>query len=131
MSFEARRRDMPTQSTVYVILRQIVKASIFNTAVTANTNILSQNVTPSQALSGYCSIFRIQCCFDTAGVLSLVRTKGGTTITEQLNSGVSLNANCLYIFDFLVEPGESINLQYSVNATAKELKVVETAGLIT
>jgi len=122
---------MPTQSTVYVILRQIVKASIFNASVTANTNILSQSVTPSQALSGHCSTFRIQCCFDAAGILTLTRTKGGTTITEQLNSGVSLNANCIYVFDFLVEPDESINLQYSVNAVAKEIKVVETAGLIT
>jgi hypothetical protein len=48
----------------------------------------------------------------------------------QLNSGSTLNANCLYAFDIAVESGESVNLQYSVNATVLELKVVEIASTV-
>jgi hypothetical protein len=63
-------------------------------------------------------------------VLSVVKTKGATTVTMQLNSGNALNANALYAFDIAVESGESINLQYSVNATALDLKVIEVASTV-
>jgi len=48
----------------------------------------------------------------------------------QLNGGTALTANALYAFDIAVEFGESVNLQYSVNATALELKVEEIAVVI-
>jgi hypothetical protein len=76
------------------------------------------------------SYFRIFACFNTSGVLSVVKTKGTTTVTMQLNGGNALNANCLYAFDIAVESGESVNLQYSVNATALELKVEEIATVM-
>jgi hypothetical protein len=63
-------------------------------------------------------------------VLSVVKTKGSTTVTIQLNGGNALNANCLYAFDVIVESGESVNLRYSVNATALELKVEEIASTV-
>jgi hypothetical protein len=36
----------------------------------------------------------------------------------------------MYAFDIIVESGESVNLRYSVNATALDLKVVEIGGVI-
>jgi hypothetical protein len=48
----------------------------------------------------------------------------------QLNGGGALSPNCLYAFDIIVEYGESVNLQYSVNATALDLKVVEIASTV-
>jgi len=53
------------------------------------------------------------------------RTKSATTISETLNGGNALSANAAYIFDIIVESGETINLQYSVAATALVLKVIE------
>jgi hypothetical protein len=103
-------------------VEQKLLASIFNTSVTANTNILSQSIAPTRSPV----LFRIYASFDTAGILSVVRTKGTVTVVEQLNSGNNLNANCAYIFDIVVESGETINLRYSVNATCLVLKVVET-----
>jgi hypothetical protein len=110
--------------------RPLIKGSVFNQAVTANTNIFSSDLTPSLANTTNPSYFRIFACFDASGVLSVVKTKGTTTVTMQLNGGNALNANCLYVFDIIVESGESINLQYSVNATALELKVGEIASTV-
>jgi hypothetical protein len=110
--------------------RPLIKGSIFNQSVTANTNIFSTSLTPSLATATNPSYFRIFACFNASGVLSVVKTKGTTTVTMQLNGGNALNVNCLYVFDIIVESGESINLQYSVNATSLDLKVVEIASSV-
>jgi hypothetical protein len=99
----------------------VLKGSVFNTPVSANTNIFASDLTPTNSPTA----FRIYACFSAAGVLSVVRTKAGTTVREQMNAGNALNANAAYVFDIVVESGESINLQYSVAATALVLKVVE------
>jgi len=108
----------------------LLKASLLNVSISANTNILSSSITPSLATSTSPSIFRIYVAFDTIGVLSIVRTKGSITVVEQLNGGNALNANASYMFDIPVEYEESINLQYSVNTTLLVLKVIEIAGVI-
>lgn len=117
-------------SAIRDFFRPIAKGSIFNQSVTANTNIFSSDLTSSLATTTNPSYFRIFACFNTSGVLSVVKTRGTTTVTMQLNSGVALNANCLYAFDIVVESEESVNMQYSVDATALELKVVEIGGVI-
>jgi hypothetical protein len=112
------------------LFRPLIKGSIFNQSVTANTNIFSSDLTPSLATTSNPSYFRIFACFNASGVLSVVKTKGSTTVTMQLNSGNALNANAMYAFDIAVEAGESVNLQYSIDATALELKVVEIASSV-
>jgi hypothetical protein len=106
-------------------LAPILKGSLFNAAVSAGANIFGSDLTPTYSPA----TFRIYACFDAAGVLSVARMKGGTTVVEQLNAGSALNANAAYMFDVLVEAGESVNLRYSVAATALCLKVVEVAGV--
>jgi len=103
-------------------LQQKVLASVFNASVTANTNIFSTDLSPTRSPV----LFRIYVAFNTAGVLSVVRKRGTASVVEQLNSGNNLNANCAYVFDIVVEQGETINFQYSVNATCLTLKVIET-----
>jgi len=110
--------------------RPLIKGSIFNQSVTANTNIFSSDLTPSLATTSNPVYFRIFACFNASGVLSVVKTKGTTTVTMQLNGGGALSANCIYAFDIIVESGESVNLRYSVNATAIDLKVVEIAPTV-
>lgn len=109
-------------SDIYSYLEQKLLASLFNTSITANTNIFSTGLSPTRSPV----LFRIYAVFSASGVLSVVRTRGTTSVNEQLNSGNNLNANCAYIFDIVVEQGETINFQYSVNATCLVLKVVET-----
>jgi hypothetical protein len=110
--------------------RPLIKGSIFNQSVTANTNIFSSNLTPSLATTNNPSYFRIFACFNASGVLSVVKTRGTTTVTMQLNGGGALSPNCMYAFDIIVESGESVNLRYSVNATVLDLKVVEIASSV-
>jgi hypothetical protein len=97
------------------------KATIFNTAVSAATNILATALSPTNTPTR----FRIYAAFSAAGILSVERTSGSTTVAEQLNSGNALTANASYLFDIVVESSQTINLQYSVAATALELSVDE------
>jgi len=99
----------------------ILKGSIFNTTVNADADIFSSNLKPTYTPC----IFRIYACFDASGVLTVRRTKAGATVSESLNGGAALTANAAYIFDILVEEGETLNLRYSVDATIHSLKVVE------
>jgi hypothetical protein len=107
-------------------LTPILKGSIFNTSVAANTNVFSPDLSPTDPPT----TFRIYACFDTGGVLTVRRTKAGVTVGEQLNGGTALTVNAAYIFDIMVESGETINLQYSVNATALKLAVYEVPSVI-
>jgi len=109
-----------------ITFKGVLKASLLNTSISANTNILPSPISPTNSPA----TFRIYVAFNALGVLSVVRTKGTTTVTEQLNGGNALNANASYVFDIIVESGESINLQYSVNATLLVLKVIEVVGVI-
>lgn len=100
------------------------KASVFNAAVTAAANILSTSLSPTYTPC----IFRIYAAFDAAGVLTLRRTSGGATVSEELNSGTVLTADAAHMFDVTVDSGETVNLQYSVNATCLKLSVMEISG---
>jgi len=94
--------------------------------VTANTNIAPTDLSPTYTPS----IFRVYCCFSASGVLTVRRTRGGVTVSEQLNGGAALTANAAYMFDVLVDSGETVNLQYSVGATALKLSVMEVSGSV-
>ena len=108
------------------LFKPILKGSVFNTAVTANTNIFTSDLSPTNSPT----TFRIYACFNTSGILTVRRTKSGMTVSEQLNDGSALAANGVYMFDIIVESGETINFQYSVNATATALKVLEVPSVI-
>jgi len=103
-----------------------IRASISEGDIKANTDIFSGDITPTFPLA----YFRIYATFDKAGVLNVCRSfDGRKPITEKLNSGESLKANTAYVFEIVVEKGETkvetINLQYSVDAIALVLKVIE------
>jgi len=104
----------------------ISKGSVFDEPITADTDIFDPGPEPTNSPT----TFRIYACFDAGGVLSVTRTANGGTVTEQLNGGAKLNADAAYIFDIIVESGESVNLQYSVSTTALTLKVLEVPGVI-
>ena len=100
------------------------KGCVFNQPVSADTDIFDSDLEPTNPPC----IFRVYACFDASGVLSVRRTKDGVTVSEQLNAGSALVANAAYLFDIIVDEGETINLRYSVNATCLKLSVVEISG---
>jgi len=104
--------------------RPVLKDSKFNEGVIAATDIFDDALSPL-ATPTY---FRIYASFDAAGVLTVRRTKEGTTVSEEFNSGANLNANAAYVFDIIVDESETIQLRYSVNATALKLMVEEIAA---
>jgi len=95
--------------------------SVFNEPITANTDIFTTPLYTDQTLS----LFRIFVCFDTTGTLSVVKKSDTTEITMLLNSGSPLNAGCLYAFDIIVTYGEEVNLRFSTDAVALDVKVFE------
>ena len=102
-------------------LRGYLKADIINQPVSAGSNILSEGIKPTHSPA----LLRIYASFDAQGVLKIAREKGGESVTEDLNSGNALTANCAYMFDILATRDEEVNLQYSVDATCLRLIVVE------
>jgi len=103
------------------LLQPIPKGSIFNTAIGANTNFFAPNLVPTNTPT----LFRIYVCLSVAGVFNIQRRLGAVTQTENLNAGIALNANAAYMFDILVDAGETINLQTTVAATIIKCSVAE------
>ena len=97
------------------------RGEVFNTSVTANQDILSSDIDTAREPSR----LWIHCSFSASGVLSLTRTKGATTVTEKFERGQYLEANSAYEFPIMTDTGETYNLQYSVNATALKILVIE------
>lgn len=111
----------PFPPVIINLLTPTSKGSIFNTAIGANTNFFAVNLAPT----GTPTLFRIYVCLSVAGVFNVQRRNGGVTQTENLNAGNALVANAAYIFDILVDAGDTINLQTTVAATIIKCSVVE------
>lgn len=103
------------------LLLPISKGSIFNTAIGANANFFAANLAPTSTPT----MFRIYVCLSVAGVFNIQRRNGAVTQTENLNAGNALVANAAYMFDILVDAGDTINLQTTVAATIIKCSVVE------
>jgi len=102
----------------------IDKGAIFNTVVAVNTNFFATDIAPTNSPT----TFRISVALDAAGVLNVMRTEGGVTVTEQLNENSNLLADCLYEFNVTVLTGQTINLQHSIGGTILSCIVVEIYG---
>lgn len=103
----------------------IPKLSMLNTVVTANTNFISTTVSNQLTASNPPCIFRIYVVLSVSGVFSVQRTKGGQTVTENLNQGVALTAAAGYMFDILVDNSEYIDFQSTATGLAVKMSVVE------
>lgn len=104
----------------------IAKAEIFDTALpAAEANWLASDISPTNSPS----YLRIYVCVSISGILQVARTVGGTTITENMNSGTALTADAAYMFTVAWRTGDSINIRYSVTGgTIKTLRIEEIGG---
>ena len=110
-----------TLNDLYARVTPLEKAAEHNTAELADTDILAAALTPTNTPC----LFRVMCCFDTAGIFRVTITRAANTQVCNLNAGGDLAADALYIFDHLVHSGDTINYRYSVNATLMVLRVQE------
>jgi len=93
-------------------------ASVFDTSVSAETDVLATDITIESD-----GIIRVVCAFDTSGVLRAKLTRAGVTKILDYNAGGTLVANALYAFDLPVKKGDLFNLRYSVAAVAHYIEV--------
>lgn len=103
-------------------LSPLARDEMHNVAIAGGVApILAADIAP---LNTPC-LFRVAVGFDTAGVFSVTITRTGNTQVQQLNHGVVLTANCLFMFDVLVHSGDTINYRYSVAAQLQTLRLQE------
>jgi hypothetical protein len=103
----------------------VAKADIFSGALpTAEADWLATAITPTNSPS----YLRIYACVSVAGILRVARAIGGTTVTEDLNSGSNLVANSAYMFTVPWRTGDSINIRYSVSAGTISRLLIDEIG---
>ena len=105
----------------------IEKGNIFNTAITANTNLFTTDLEPSQSPLAFFLIYGV---FQGAGKLKVLRTVSGITASaEILNSDTDLTANAAYVFSVPVTYAEKLNVQFSTNTTITKLVIMEVLNV--
>ena len=104
----------------------VAKARLFNTALPAALNdFLGASITPTTSPS----LLLVYVCVSIAGNFEAVRTSGGVSVGEWLNSSVPLVADSAYMFTVPWRTGDSINFRYSVTTgTIRCLDVLEVVG---
>ena len=114
--------DTYTIKRVASPMSPISKANLFNQAgYLATADILAADIAPTDSPTS----FRIEAAFSTGGILSMDLTQAAVTVNIQLYGGVALNINSGYTFQVLINSGDTVNFQYSVNATILSFKVQE------
>lgn len=113
----------------------VSNASLFNQSVTADTDILSADLTLENALPEsrtkirYQGIYTVDFCMDTAGYFSVAVSDGTTQHTGMVNGGNLIKANAAYTFTKIIPEGHSLNFQFSEDATLKWLVVTLHGGI--
>jgi hypothetical protein len=134
--YEIRLRSptagLPYRATEYRILNiseissiPIEKANLHNVALpAANTNLFATDITPTNTPT----TLMIEVAVSIAGNFRAVMTKGGNPqiVTFNVVTGPALIAGGVYIFNLLVDSGDSVNFTYSVTGgTIQLLRVQE------
>lgn len=86
------------------------KASNVAVSKAINTDWFAADISPTNSPA----IMRIMIRLATTSVVSIYLDDGATTDLQlDLNGGVALTANSVYIFDILVLSGQSFNIQHA------------------
>ena len=109
-------RDLLNQRQITRKAIPVEKAHVHDTAIGANTDFLATDLTitpvgPEPDTVYPPCLFRIMIAIDTAQVFSVEIDDGTSEVALEFNGGVALVAQCVYIFDILVNEGDSINFQ--------------------
>lgn len=99
----------------------IDKANEHNKSCTANTDFLASALVPSFKPS----LFRIMVCAQSAAKFKARITKSENTQTVIFNSDSDLVANAVYIFDLLIDTGDTVNFQFDTTLTMSVFRVQE------
>ena len=99
----------------------INKGTLFNTLVSADTDVLPNDFGPEYETS----LFRITVTCSPSSVVRVRVTRGADTVLNDLNSGGALNDKSLYTFDVIGMTESVYNIQTSVGTTLQQLYISE------
>ncbi|NIR48418.1 hypothetical protein GWN42_00550 [candidate division KSB1 bacterium] len=114
MGFRGRQRNDTRWSTIPV-------NRIFNTSVTANTDLFNNDLQPSADTS----TFRLEIAENTGVVLSVRETVGSTTVSMNLNGGTAIDQNSLNKFDIKTRDDASYNFRVDTTTTILKFQIDE------
>lgn len=117
---------------IYRIMRSIEPMTPIDKGVIHNTAYVTPNNFFGTALVPYVvpTLFRCQGAFSANGILRVTITRAANTQVLNYNHSVELTASDLFIFDTLVQDGDTINYRYSANCTIMTFKVLEIPAAI-
>jgi len=100
----------------------IDKARLFNTsAQTANSDLFGSDIDPDFGNSN----LRITIALKGASIVNVKEDNGSDTVNYDLNSGATLDADELYVFDVPVRDTSTYNVQLESSVGIKVLNVSE------
>lgn len=109
-------------------LRQLLSAervvNEFDLSVPLSADILAEPITPESPPEAL-SIYVVP---QASAVLSVARTRGGSTNTEDFNGGSALTADAIHIGNIIIEEGDSVNFRYGSADTFKAFFVGRLAA---
>jgi len=107
------------------MLAPILLATKFDKAVTANTDILTTDLSIDEDC-----ILRVTVSESTGVVFRVKLVRDAVTKLMDFNEGTALTANALYTFDLPVEKDDKVNFRTGADTTINVLKVhkIRTMG---
>lgn len=96
-------------------------ASVFQSSVNADTDILGSDVSPSNNPSA----FRITVSLASSAVFNAQVTRSGNTVEEDLNDSNALSAGSVYSFYLPIRSSDSVNFQVETGVTINRLDIEE------
>ena len=98
------------------------KGNVFNGTLPAqNTDLLTTSITTLEPVS-YLNIY---VALSIDGVFSVKRTRGVTSVSEKMNSGIALTGGCGYGFTIPIRSDDTINFTTAVTGGTYNLIVEE------
>ena len=123
MATQSGTRDTLTARQIAKKSIPLRRAEIHDTAYTANADMLTTDLTPEDTFA----MFRIYVCLDTAAIFKVIHDDGSSEVDVAMNGGAQLVAQAGYMFDALVDTGDTINFEADQNVQIEKLIVEEIA----
>ena len=97
---------------------------LHNSAIVANVDFLAADITPG----GTPSMLRVMISLAGAQEFRAVITREAVAQTVAFNSGNALVADALYMFEMIVDLGDTVNFQVDGNTTIRVFRIHEIVG---
>lgn len=102
--------------------------NLFNQSISADTNILTTDLTPEAYNMKGGAVFTVQASFSVGGIFSAVVTKDGVSKVSTIYNSTALESTAMLQTSIIIPVGYSLNFQFSEDATLDHMFVVCAGG---